>query len=1090
MKRIRSEKLIRMKPGALGATGFCTVELFALPEAPGDALHVVHVSISADGKPWKETVYTPSPLPLDAATAAFERAVAAQLAQGYAVEGTPLPSAASTAASMALPSMPDVPFAHPGDAVLLAAIHPDAWRLLPPVRHSRVVWRIGERRLASSVMRLIDLLETGEPMLDYCIAWAIGRCGDGGAFEAMRELSQRGRTPVITRAARWAALNLWPADQRAVEAARIVDDWPAALRRAWAGMQVLPVDAALPLLQQHLNDPAMALWNGLNYAAWVEQVFELSLLEGPDAQGLEHGLAHAALLQIAPTLQLAAGSFRAWRRLYKGAEFAGNYALLGVLHQRLETQRAAYRAGGRWAQVSGRYVEVAKEVVRPDSRLAYSQRTRDYLLRRTWRNLRRLAMAGTADETSWLQLAMGVLLAADDADALTPGQYRDARWSEEPRSWHTGPYSRWLVLMQLLHRHDDEWEAHRGGLQWRRQTPLPTDGIHRTHRTEAWPERWDRHPQALLQLMQQGRCAAVHAFAALALQDNKPFCDALEAPVLEGLLASTWDDTARFALAIVRERIAAGAPALPWLRALLTSPLADARAHALECIARDPGLYSQQADVLLLLLTSADVDVRRASRLLLQAATANLSTLDTVCVDLLAWLSTCDADAPELSAICENLQWALQGPLRTAAAKAPLAELLALFDHASPDVVATAAEWLLVHPESVQGLPVEVLTRLLQSDDPRLRGAGVRLFTALPDATLVTQPALFAAFCSSPMPSVRAAVAPKLAQLLPEHPAFGATLMPMLRDELFRAEAAEGVFDALLQWLCGPLAAHTRAGDPATTLRLLEARSKGAQRLGAWLLPQQQPQDFDVLQTASLGLVDNAAARRWAMDQLAAQPQRTLAHLGDALRIFDSRWDDARDWAREWFAAQGGAEQWTPSLLVRLCDHKDDGAQRLGRELLTTHFDVTDVTTYMLQLSQHPSPGMQLFVTNWLASAAGHKPEVLARLEPYFLSVLSQANRGRLAKARVMQFLAAQAAHSQDIARIVARVFARQVVTGALTERAQYVAGLRSIQQAFPELENPLQTEPVRSVAPRRSPRLAPHGALPGAPNAEGPAAP
>ena len=369
-----------------------------------------------------------------------------------------------------------------------------------------------------------------------------------------------------------------------------------------------------------------------------------------------------------------------------------------------------------------------------------------------------------------------------------------------------------------------------------------------------------------------------------------------------------------------------------------------------------------------------------------------------------------------------------------------------------------------------------VLTRLLQSDDARLRGAGVRLFTALPDDTLLGQPELFAAFCASPMAPVRAAVAPKLAQLLPQHPAFGAALMPMLRDELFRAEAAEGVFDALLQWLRGPLAEHTRRGEPAVTLRLLEARSKGAQQLGAWLLPQQDPQGFDVLQTASLGLVDTAAARRWAMDQLAAQPERTLANLGDALRMFDSRWDDARDWARQWFGAQGSAPQWTPALLVRLCDHKDAGAQRLGRELLTTHFDVTDVTTYMLQLSQHPSPGMQLFVTNWLASAAGQKPDVLARLEPYFLSVLSQANRGRLAKARVMQFLAAQAAHSEDIARIVARVFARQAVTGAITERAQYVAGLRGIQSQFPDLDNPLQTAPVRSVAPRRALPAAPGG--------------
>ena len=1053
MKRIRSEKLIRTRPGTLGAAGFSTVELFALPEGPG---HVVHVSTSRDGLQWKESVYTPQPLPLEQAEAAFAQAVAAQLAQGYVVEGTAEPAAATADLSDGAASV------RSADVRLLASVRPDDWRLLAPLRRTRVVWRIGERRLSAAVPHLIDLLETGEPLLDYCIAWAIGRCGDTGAFEAMRALSQRGRTPMVARAARWAALNLWPAEQRAAESARIVDDWPASLRRVWADLRDMPVEQALPALHLQLADTAH--WQNLPYGDWVEQLFDLALLEGHAPA--EPALARTALHEIARTLPLAAGTFRAWRRLYKGAEFAGDYRLLGVLHQRLEVQRAAFRVGGRWGLVDGRHVEIAKEIVRADSRLAYSQRTRDYLRRRTWRNLRRLALAGDTDEPHWLQLAMGVLLAADDAEADTAGQQRVSHWTEAPGLWHTGPYSRWIVLMQLLHRHDDEWESQRGGLRWRRSTPLPAQ---RARRTEAWPERWDRHPQALLQLMQQGRCAAVHAFAARALQDNRAFCEALDTSAVQGLLASAWADTARFALAIARQRIEAGAPALAWLPALLVSPLDEARACALEYIAQDPALYSQQVDLLLMLLTSADAEVRRASRLLLQAAAAHPATLDALCAALLAWLTACDAAQPELDAICDNIQWALQGPLRSAAAQAPLPGVLALFDHAGADVVATAAEWLLLHPASVQALPVEVLTRLLQSDDERLRRAGVRLFTALPDATLVEQPGLFATFCSSPMPGVRNAIAPKLAQLLPQHPAFGAALMPLLRDELFRSESADGVFDFLLQWLCGPLAGFTRTGEAAVTLRLLEARSKGAQRLGAWLLPQHAPDQFSVLQTASLGLVDAAVARRWAMDQLAAHPERTLAELGDALRIFDSRWDDAREWARHWFAAQGQASQWTPPLLVRLCDHKDAGAQRLGRELLTTHFDVTDVTTYMLQLSQHPSPGMQLFVTNWLASAAGRKPDVLARLEPYFLSVLSQANRGRLAKARVTAFLAAQAAHSEDIARIVARVFARQAVTGAITERAQYVAGLRSIQAQFPGLSNPLQTAPVRSVAPRRA---------------------
>ena len=497
MKRIRSEKLTRVRPA-----GYATIELFALPEAPG---HVVHVSTSRDGLQWKESVLTPTPLPLEQATLAFEQALAAQIAQGFAIEG-----------SVPVAAPPAHPVQNPADASTLASLQPDAWRLLAPMRQGRAVWRIGERRLAVAVPRLVELIESGEPLLDYSIAWAIGRCGDGGAFEAMRELSRRARTPTVARAARWAALALWPQDQRAAEAARIVDDWPAALRRLWTNAQDLPVSQALQPLRDALADSAQ--WETLKSPDWIAQLLELALLEG-DASAAP-GLARAALFDFAHTLPLTAGSFRAWRRLYKGAEFAGDYRLLGVLHQRLETERANFNGFSTWAVVGGgRYVQISKEIVRDDSRLAFSLRTREYLRRRTWRSLRRLALAGAADEPDWLRMATGLLLAANDGEASHPHAAREAPPLYKPL------YSHWLVLMQLLHRHDDEWACWRGGRRWHRATPVPE---RRTQRAEAWPERWDRHPQALLQLMQQARCAAVHAFAARALQDNKSFCDALD----------------------------------------------------------------------------------------------------------------------------------------------------------------------------------------------------------------------------------------------------------------------------------------------------------------------------------------------------------------------------------------------------------------------------------------------------------------------------------------------------------------------------------------------------------------------------------
>ena len=50
---------------------------------------------------------------------------------------------------------------------------------------------------------------------------------------------------------------------------------------------------------------------------------------------------------------------------------------------------------------------------------------------------------------------------------------------------------------------------------------------------------------------------------------------------------------------------------------------------------------------------------------------------------------------------------------------------------------------------------------------------------------------------------------------------------------------------------------------------------------------------MDGLQTASRGLVGAEAAGQWACVQLVGGSWRALARLDDALRIFDSRWDES-----------------------------------------------------------------------------------------------------------------------------------------------------------------------------------------------------
>jgi len=78
----------------------------------------------------------------------------------------------------------------------------------------------------------------------------------------------------------------------------------------------------------------------------------------------------------------------------------------------------------------------------------------------------------------------------------------------------------------------------------------------------------------------------------------------------------------------------------------------------------------------------------------------------------------------------------------------------------------------------------------------------------------------------------------------------------------------------------------------------------------------------------------------------------------------------------------------------------------------------------------------------------------LRELAPYFLTVLSQVNRARVAKSRITEFLRS-VSHAPQPAAVVAEIFARQVVTCSLTDKPQYIAGLRDIAARHPQIELP-----------------------------------
>ncbi|MBB3225393.1 hypothetical protein [Pseudoduganella umbonata] len=1028
MKLIRKTGLIRRHGNTVV---HCEIELCEFAAAPDR--YVVNVRQGTMGGEWRESTHTPRPVELAVAETIYQQTLAARMTQGFADPALAVAPEASSARND-LTSQPARSAITEGDRTLLRRLEPGSWKLLDQGRRNRTIWRIGERRLRTAVPVLVDQIQRGDAMQDYCIAWAIARCRDPGAAIAMRELQARGTTDAVRRMALLAWLMLATPEDRQRHAQSLVAAWPEILRAAF-----------------ERGDKATLLTLATSELAWGEPALDI-WLEQLDQVALCQPFARELLLDLLRSLPLRAGIFRAIRHLYKAAELRADAGMFALLHRRFET--TAHRPATRvW--IGGRYLSHADAAARPDSTVAYGKLTRHYLLRRGWRMLRRL---GEQDDPSFVPLALGVLMPLDDSEACMPYQ-RAGRVLDR--------YAHWMLFNHLARAHAGLRHTP-SGLTWYRRAGDPPADLAANSRQEAFPAIWDRHPEALLALMQESRCDGVHAFAARALADNQAFCAALSLDQLRRLLTSRYEPTARFAFAVARTRFEPGEPDADWLMLLARAALPAARAYAMDCIGRDPARYAGDPLLVQAILCAPDALVRRHGWILCQFAQRLPGKPEQIVLQLLDWLDFCtdiDDAANAAWAIAADLFQAIDTALREAAVRAPYERLLQLAAHPLAAVRVLACRWLMLHEVPSTALPGAVLTALLRDEEVAVRGMAVRLFGTLPDPILAQQLDLIAAFATSPDALVRGAIDSVIVRLASDA-ACRDVLLPALLDSLFRTETVEGLHDDILKWLTGPLDGPPLS-SPDLLRRLLAARGKGAQRLGAILIGRFPAGQFDVADWAAFGRNQNAAVRRWAYAAFAGHPDMARANMEAALRLFDSKFDDTREFASGFFGTACSGSDWTPLLLVSLCDHPDPAAQRFGRAMITEHFDITDVAEFMLKLSQHPSANMQLFVSGWLESASGGDAGMLRRLEPYFLGVLSQVHRGRVVKGRVQRFLREQAMLSEEIAAFVAQVFARQVVTVAIGDKAQYIEALREIQQRYPALPAvmTIHQPPVRNTA-------------------------
>ncbi|MFY0571377.1 hypothetical protein ACN28E_47145 [Archangium lansingense] len=999
-------------------------EVDLLEVSPGQC--VVNFRYGRRGTALKDGSKTPVPVPQAEAKRVFDKLVQSKLDSGYVrggAPGTPVPPLAPRAPAAPPPPRVEAPAGlSPRESAILSQLQQEStarqWFRRANVRAQprsleRVIWRAGELRLRAAEPLLLPLLERATPLRAYSVAAALGRLGSEASVSALGRLYGDASTPdMVRRIATEALLQLSDEATRADFRRDVLEKLPPALREP---VQAGNVEAFGKALDAHL---ASGKPDALN-------VLEPLYLVNSEA-------VRPAFLRVLRTVPFNLQSVKVLRHLFKVAEYRYDGEVFGLIAWRYEKERTLGSSRPR----------------------AYTLETRKYLRRRVWRTLRRL---GELESPEFVKMAVGVLLAFSDSDAASP---RTTGWGRYVQQWDAWwPY--W-AFNHLLHRHSQRYEPVENPLLFRCKGSYYPGARAPEVREEAFPKLWERTPAGLLHLLDESQCAPVHDFASRALRACPDFLAQLDVDAVAMLLERPYESTARLGFELALQRLDARREPRALLLAVARSSYAPARQQAFRWMDELRHVLIEDSGFVAGLATARHADTRAYAANLVRGSVLSEQASRTLVGRLVAALLQLKAkeDGPIASDVA-RVVLAAMGPSSRAVGLDVVRDLLA---HPVPEVQELGGELLLRRDLRTEPVPDELLLLLVQSEHAPLRALGLRLLALLAEseATLLAQEELLIRLATSPVPDVRAAVRPLLGRLVAASPSAGARAVESLLAALLRRRLPEGIPAHVAALLSGELAPALAALPVETAWRLLDSEDGDAQNVGAALLARHGAVlTVDVPRAVKLAGHDVLAVREWAWRWLESQVPEVRAELATAVGLLDSRWDDARAFGFRYFRERFAPEDFSLEVLVSVADSIRKDVQAFGREMLTRSFREEDGPELLLRLSEHPTPSVQLFATTYLDRFASGKPELVTQLAPYFIRVLSQVNKGRVARQRVLGFLQREGRGSEASGRVALEVLHRMSATIAIEHRAAALEAMLSISKAQPSLPMPFLVRPV-----------------------------
>lgn len=930
----------------------------------------------------------------------------------------------------------------------------------------RVIWRAGELKIREAAAPLILLVGTGNALRDYCAAWALGFCADTNDRYAINVLQNLvlNADEATARIAREAILKLSDENARRESQLESVKLLPESL-------QTLATNGAGADFETVLRAQIEKSAGGSHRI--LTQIYQIN-----------NEIVRPALLKLLNEIPLERNYFKPLRHIFKIAEYRRDAPVFGIIAKRFAVERAAYTSNSYsnefyfWNQETRKTERVKKsvELSSDESRYAFSNQTRDYFVRRTWRALRRMAEINDQD---FVKMAVGALLPFTDDDAREPQTasfYSYNKLANGRYDWNNpvinnvyyDHFANYLLFNHLLYENSPryEYKINTGAFRCR-QNYKPGDAAPNV-REEAFPKLWQAQPIGLLHLLAESRCLPVHEFAVKALRDCTEFCRALDAEAVLMLLESRYEVTAKFGFELAKALYDARNPNVALIVAVAVCQNADARAAARNWIETSRELFARDGDVMIRLLTAGFADTREFAARLLQTTNYREADAQVLIARLLSELISFGENR---RAEAKDLSDAIFKSFGKQLAKLNLDVVRDLLAHPLAAVQELGGNILLVHEIAAADLPGDIINQLMQSDFEVIRGIGIKLFGQLPEETLRERTDLIVALLAHELADVHFSTSPIVRRLSLQSSDFARNIIAQIISALLAPEEHENVHSRLLETL-REIPNFADYVELETARLLIKTESAPAQELGGAVLTARAKDWHERVSTEEIIELTNheiqsvrqssqeiawAAHNRFRIEanQFAASEVNLL------VRALDAKWTDSQTFWFDFFRNNLTAEELTPAVLVAICDSVNEPVNKFGRDLLQTYFAAENAIEYMLKLSEHPSQNMQLFVTNYLESYASNSAERIRELQPYFVRVLSLVNRARTAKNRVLAFLEREALKDREAAQVVAEILARQSATIAIKDKAQTIETMLKIRRKFPEIQLPIVVREV-----------------------------